>query len=311
MTAIHNLWLSHCESLTEIIVDSENNSYSSKDGVLYNKDKTKLIRWPDGKSSDDAIIPNSVSTINTYAFYCSGIKSITLPDSLKIIEAHAFHNCTELTDIVIPDDVTDIKQGAFFGCASLASITIPHSINSIAPDAFYYCLGLDDIYYDGSPEEWANIFPNGNTALNNITVHYSKEYEPDPTATPSATATPTATPTASPSATPSTTPTSAPSAKPSATPTAVPSATPTIAPSAKPSTAPTATPTTAPTAKPFEISNGVIIKYNGSDTNLEIPSEIDGETITAIGYRAFYECDNLKNITIPDSVTSIAADAFD
>ncbi len=53
-----------------------------------------------------------------------------------------------------------------------------------------------------------------------------------------------------------------------------------------------------------------ITKYNGSDSEVVIPTEINGKPVTAIGEVAFYDCTSLKSVTIPMSVTSIGDRAF-
>ena len=53
-----------------------------------------------------------------------------------------------------------------------------------------------------------------------------------------------------------------------------------------------------------------ITGYTGSDTEIVIPSEIEGKAVTSIGETAFYYCKGLTRVTIPDSVTSIGEAAF-
>ncbi len=118
-----------CFLLTYISVDNQNKNYSSQDGVLYNKDKTKLIRVPESK--------NGIFTIPNYIF--------TIPSSVTSIGEKALYWCTYLENIVIPNTVTTIGAWAFSFCYNLKSITIPASVTSIAWGAFSYCQKLVEV----------------------------------------------------------------------------------------------------------------------------------------------------------------------
>ena len=105
--------------------------------------------------SGDVVIPStvaydgktySVTSIKDYAFYyCSGIKSITIPESVTDMGDYTFGYCTGLKSIVIPESVTSIGDHTFEGCAGLPSITIPESVTSIGKWAFYCCRSLTSI----------------------------------------------------------------------------------------------------------------------------------------------------------------------
>ena len=90
-------------------------------------------------------IPNSVTSIGNSAFSdCSGLTSITIPNSVTSIGSNAFYYCTGLTSVIIPNSVTSIGDYAFY-CSGLTSITIPNSVTSIGSNAFYYCTGLTSV----------------------------------------------------------------------------------------------------------------------------------------------------------------------
>ena len=175
ITSIGNRAFDGCTGLTSINVASDNNYYSGINGVLFNKKKTELIRYPEGKSQTSYTIPNSVTSIGDYAFEgCGGLTSITIPDSITSIGYWAFHGCGGLTSITIPNSVTSIGYGAFWGCSGLTSITIPNSVTSIGIRAFDDCSGLKDVYYTGSKDEWKAISVEyGNDSLLNATIHYN------------------------------------------------------------------------------------------------------------------------------------------
>ncbi len=166
-----------CWSLTNINVASGNNYFSSKDGILFNKDKTTLIRYPEGSKrtvysipstvrniGEDAFsnsnltsitIPDSVTSIGSWAFtYCDGLTSITIPNSVRNIEDYTFAYSHSLTSITIPNSVTSIGFCAFDFCDGLTSITIPNSVTSIEDCAFRECINLKSI-----------TIPNGVTSI--------------------------------------------------------------------------------------------------------------------------------------------------
>ena len=190
-----------CSNLKNIYVDKNNQYYSSENGILFNKDKSKLIKYPDGKINKQCIIPDNVTDIGEYAFaacssltsitipnsvtsisdrafyYCSSLTSITIPNSVISIGGSAFNSCSSLTNITIPNSVTCIDAYTFMRCSSLTSITIPNSVTSIEYGAFNECSSLTDVYYTGTKAEWEKIdidnSYNGNDDLLNATIHYS------------------------------------------------------------------------------------------------------------------------------------------
>ncbi len=84
-----------------------------------------------------------VDCIGDRAFFgCSGLTSVTIPNSVTRIGDRAFEECSSLTSITIPNSVTNIGKVAFSKCKALTSITIPHSVTSIGEYAFFYCSGL-------------------------------------------------------------------------------------------------------------------------------------------------------------------------
>jgi len=135
-----------CLSLSSINVDNENVNYSSENGILFNKNKTKLVCYPAGKTENNFFIPNNVTSIGHSAFYyCTTLISITIPNSVKSIEDWAFGSCTNLTSIDIPNSVTSIGDWAFYNCKSLLSIVIPNRVSSIGKSTFSSCYLLTSI----------------------------------------------------------------------------------------------------------------------------------------------------------------------
>ena len=100
--------------------------------------------WFSGLTS--IVIGNSVTSIGSSAFYwCDGLTSIVIGNSVTSIGESAFYNCDGLTSIEIPNSVTSIGEKAFRSCDNLASIVIGNSVTSIGESAFYGCTGLTSV----------------------------------------------------------------------------------------------------------------------------------------------------------------------
>ncbi|MBR3685104.1 MAG: leucine-rich repeat domain-containing protein [Clostridia bacterium] len=133
-------------------------------------------------------IPNSVTSIGSYAFYNCRITSVNytgtieqwcgitfetgysnplysaknlylngalvtdlvIPNTVTKINNFAFDNCNSLTSIIIPDSVTSIGKSAFYNCSSLTSVVIGNSVTSIGSYAFSGCSSLTSIVIPNS-----------------------------------------------------------------------------------------------------------------------------------------------------------------
>jgi hypothetical protein len=108
-----------CKNLASINVDDKNTTYSSVDGVLYNKEKTILIQAP-GKIQGVFTIPSGVTNIASGAFgSCEGLTGVEIPNTVTSISEFAFEDCTGLTNLTIPSSVKYIEWKAFKGCENL------------------------------------------------------------------------------------------------------------------------------------------------------------------------------------------------
>ncbi len=116
-------------------------------------------------------IPNSVSIIGTFAFsHCTGLTSIIIPENMTSIGNYAFYYCTGLTSIIIPNSVTSIDQYAFQHCSGLTSITIPNSVTLIGLGAFADCTGLTSIIIPNSVTSIGVSAFRGCTSLTSLTI---------------------------------------------------------------------------------------------------------------------------------------------
>ena len=99
-------------------------------------------------SLNNIIIPNTIKVIPTNAFNaCSALTDIEFPKELQSIKFNAFQNCISLKELYFPDSVEDIYQDAFNHCTSLTKVVFPKSIKTIGYRAFAQCENLENLVF--------------------------------------------------------------------------------------------------------------------------------------------------------------------
>lgn len=158
-----------CGFLEDISVTEGNPSYCSFEGMLFNVDRSTLIRYPGGRRGE-IVIPNEVEVVTYGAFMgaehitavtfeegsrlrtlgwqsfsnCTSLVSITLPPSLKSMEYYTFANCTSLQRVSFAEgsELALLGDFVFYNCTSLRDITVPGSLTYISQGTFYNCTSL-------------------------------------------------------------------------------------------------------------------------------------------------------------------------
>lgn len=126
--------------------------------------------WNVSKQSGITVtIEDGVTNIGENAFkYCDSLSSIFIPDSVKTIDTYAFYGCTELVNISM-SGVTNIGEEAFFNCYKLTSILLPDSLTNIGEKAFSDCSKLTSITMPASARIREDAF-NNCTNISNVTL---------------------------------------------------------------------------------------------------------------------------------------------
>lgn len=159
-----------CEKLSAITVDSANKNYTAEDGILYSKDKKKLICYPINKSGTGFTLPEEVTELGTASLYNTGLSDIKLPSSLNKAGRNAFSHNYKLTSIdMSKTSLASIGDLAFADCSSLSEVLLPDSLNEIGNGAFMNCKKLEEITL---PSNLTTIGQSAfiNTSMSKITV---------------------------------------------------------------------------------------------------------------------------------------------
>ena len=133
-----------CNSIEKFKVSKTNKKYSVKKDVLFNKNISRLVKYPAKKSGKSYTVPSSVKVIDKYAFSsCLKLKNISLPKNLKKIYNNAFET-TAIIKVDLPKKLTYIGANAFSG-SRLKSITFNNKLKTIGKDAFFACDSLKTV----------------------------------------------------------------------------------------------------------------------------------------------------------------------
>ena len=157
----------YCDEISSYSVASGSKHFSTINGVLFNKSKTKLVQYPCAREKSSYTIPDGVKYIGAYAFAGNselskvipsddlvsignnafarcGLQEFNIPDTVTKIGTYAFKDCY-IGKIVVPEGVSELSNGTFYGCNYLYSVTLPEGLKSIGSSAFFWCSSLKKI----------------------------------------------------------------------------------------------------------------------------------------------------------------------
>ncbi len=124
---LYSDFCSNIENLKTISVNENNDTYFSKDGVLYAKEKIRIVSVPKALEGD-LVLPNGLERVFYGTFKNRKIVSLEIPETMTRIEEETFRNCSLLTSVIIGSGITRIEYQAFGQCTSLSSITFNGTI---------------------------------------------------------------------------------------------------------------------------------------------------------------------------------------
>lgn len=149
--------LTGCNALKRINVDPRNQVVTSIDGVLYTKDRSVLVMWPNPPTS--VVIPRGVTNIKGWAFAGGrGMASVTIPESVTNIGDVVFLGCEGLKSMTIPSSVKNIGEHAFHRCRELVSVTMLGERPELEKDnIFDECGNLKSIHVSANAKSWKGM----------------------------------------------------------------------------------------------------------------------------------------------------------
>ncbi len=156
ITNLDILLFNNCINLSHIEIDKNNNVYCSHDGIVYNKEMTRLVKFPRNKQVEEFSIPQGVTHIEYGAFAWNNyIRHIHIPDSVRHIKQEAFVVCTQIDTITGASQIETIGHNAFSDCISLKTLPLFQSLKEIGYNAFT----RTSIHSFNIPESIEKIYP--------------------------------------------------------------------------------------------------------------------------------------------------------
>lgn len=141
--------------LKRIEVSEDNPKYKSVDGILYSKDLSEIISYPNGYQGESFIIPEGVSAISDYCFGNSvNLIDIRIPGHVKSVGDYAFWFCEKLESAIVEEGVMSLGVSCFENCHLLSALSLPSTLSSIGAGAFNLTYKLDNIDLSGDNENF-------------------------------------------------------------------------------------------------------------------------------------------------------------
>lgn len=175
LSTVNEQTFEQCFEITGFAVSENNQYFSSENGVLYNKNKTKLIAVPKSKTGE-VIIPDTVREVVSSAFVnCLNITAVTIPYGMEEVCDRAFMGCSSLASVTIPETVRRIGSCAFSGCISLTSIEIPNGVTRLDSNVFDGA-AITDVYLPATINSIDSLAFQGSASIQSITVDPNSDY---------------------------------------------------------------------------------------------------------------------------------------
>lgn len=162
--------LGSCPSLEEITVPDNSPYLYAENGILYDSAQYAVLCSAQNANLGDLVLPETVQIINTHAFeYNTHLTSIQMPDCVYLIGYQAFESCVNLETITLTGNISTIPSNCFQRCTGLKELTILEGVTSIKSDAFKNCTNLQKIYL---PKSLTTIDSTSFSNATNITDIY-------------------------------------------------------------------------------------------------------------------------------------------
>ena len=127
------------------------------------------------KAIESIVLPENLEYISSGTFrQCENLKTVQCGNKINSIGGHAFAECYALEEFVVPNSVKTIESDVFSACRNLKKITLGNSIETISEYAFRYC-SIEDIYFNGTEEEWKEIKVTDLVLPSTVTIHFLKD----------------------------------------------------------------------------------------------------------------------------------------
>lgn len=159
ITSVSQTCFEPCMSLQRIEVHKDNHHYKDIDGNMYDKEGKRLIHYARGKNDKSFSIPDTVTSINRYAFaFSDNLEEVCIPNAVTEIGEGAFYMCLSLKKVEFKENsmLKSIGKEAFFNCKALTSIYIPNSVINVAEDVFEGCKPVIYCEAEDEPDTWSD-----------------------------------------------------------------------------------------------------------------------------------------------------------